>query len=132
MIGYMIKFSAYRIKIIAPLWVVLSVVLVVFLYGTSPDQVGPRGVTFFFLLTYLFLVSTVQLFVLLGARYTSSGDGLKRWKISYALMISSIPVLVIVLGTLGQLLLRDAIILVTLIAMIMFYTIRRGSGSGKT
>lgn len=112
--------ALYNPRIMAVLWVVLFSVVLGYIFGTSPDRVGPAGVTLFFIFLYLLTAVSLQLgaLVYLGFR----GRPLTAdWRTRYSLIFALLPVTVISLGSLDQLVLRDIIIFVGLLVVTAFY-----------
>ena len=118
--------SLQRLRTVVPVWAALTFVMTFFLYGTSPDMVGPQGITIFFAISYLFIAATIQVFVLLLLRVLARPGNLGRWRASYSLIAAFLPVTVVGLDSLDQLVLRDILIFVGLVGLIIFYVSKRG------
>ncbi len=119
------KINFSRLKTILPLWLMGAMAVGAFLYGTSPDEIGPQGITVFFIVAYGFCALSIQLLVLTVVRLLSRPGKLKNWRFSYALIAAFLPVTVAGLGTLDQLVLRDILIFAALVALVIFYVAKQ-------
>ncbi len=116
-----------RLRHIMPLWAVVTLVGMVFLYGTTPDRVGPVGVTVFFAVGYLFVALTIQVLALLTIRFLGIGST-KSWRFRYALIAAFLPITAVGLDSLDQLVLRDLLIFFGLVGLLIFYVSRQSRG----
>ena len=123
--------NLHRLKTLVPLWGVFAIATGGFLYGTSPDSIGPVGISAFFIVAYLFLALTIQTGVLGATRLLARPGKIARWRLSYSLIAAFVPVAAIGLDSLDQLVLRDLLIFVALVALLIFYVSRRGSADHK-
>lgn len=103
--------------------------LFIFMNTTSPLQSGPMSVLIVFSLVYLFLVSacyaSVLLFLRLGRLF---GRNLKmdRRKLYYLVSVISLgPVFILALNTLGQLEVKEVLLVLALLGLGSFYVLRR-------
>ena len=125
------KLNLMRLKTVVPIWSVLAIAMAQFLYGTSPDSIGPVWVTVFFVVAYLFMASSIQMCALVFIRVMGHPSWLHHWKLSYPLIISFLPVTAVGLGSLDQLVLRDILIFFGLTALIIFYVAKRGQANSS-
>lgn len=114
-----------RLKTVIPLWAGLLLLMSGFLYGTSPDSIGPQGVTAFFIVAYLFTAMTIHVLLLSVVRMLARPGSLNRWRFGYALILAFVPVTAVGLQSLDQLILRDILIFTGLVALIVFYMAKR-------
>ena len=114
-----------RLKTAGPAWLVSTVIMAGLLYGTSPDEIGPLGVTAFFVVGYISVALTLQVIVLTVVRLLSRPGRLKEWRFLYSVAAAFLPVAAVGLNSLDQLILRDVILFVALIALVIFYLVAR-------
>lgn len=123
--------SVHRVAHILPIWGVLLIVMSFFLYGTAPDKIGPQGVTAFFIVSYLFVATTIQLMAVLLTKLLIHPKKVKHWRLSYSLILAFFPVIVVGLDSLDQLVLRDILVFIGLAVLLIFYTAKTGSSDSK-
>lgn len=111
-------------NIIFAIVIILIVTLVVF-NATSPDEIGAGGILFVFGLLYLlsYLVTLLMFKITLKVQMNELSSSGKFMLIA---TVAGVPVIALALHTLGQLFLRDTIILVGLTSITIFYWLKRG------
>ena len=107
-----------------------GVCLFIFMNATSPLQSGPLSVLAFFTLSYLFVTSALYAAVL-STYKVASAFGMKRplrRKMIYYLVsvIALGPVFMLALNTLGQLDIKEILLVMILVFLGCFYVARRG------
>ena len=118
-----LKFNPLEdLRVALAAWLVSLLPVLGFLYGTSPDEIGPEGITVFFVVLYTSLVAAAHLIGLLVGRRLLS----RSWRFSYAPVIAFVPVIAIGLQSLDQLALRDIVIFVSMVALGIFVIYRGG------
>ncbi len=98
---------------------------------TRPDTIGPVGMLIVFVLLYLFWVGifvffTDVLFALrrrLTGKTTRRNGGLRAYYV--ASILAFVPVLILAIQSVNQLTVRDLLLVVGLVAMAIFYVIKR-------
>ena len=111
-------------QLITPI-VLFSGVIVGFIYGTSPQRIGPTGVTLFFVAVYFWSFFVISLVVrIFSPRHLIISFRDVRHFVLVAIL-AGIPTMLLALSSLGQLALRDVLIIVSLTALIVMYWIRR-------
>ena len=121
-----VKLKSYGLYIVP----VLSLIaLVVLLNQTNPLEVGPAGILLVFGLAYMFIASILYLLLTLVmivlAYFVSINMSSRKKLYRLASIISFAPVFLLALNSIGQLEIKDFILVVALVAIASFYTIRR-------
>src|SRR6266567_9336129 len=114
--------------------VVWALGLFVFMNTTSPLQNGPVSVLVVFSLTYLLLVSACYvaalLFVQLGRFFGWGAKKVDRRQLYYLVSVLSLgPVFILALNTLGQLEVKEVLLVIILLGLGSFYVFRRGKNA---
>jgi hypothetical protein len=108
---------------------VWAICLFVFLNVTSPLRNGPLSVLVTFVLIYLLITSTlfcVTLVILKVARFLGWHKTLPSKTVYYLVSVIALgPVFVLALNTLGQLEIKDVILVILLLIVGCFYVLRR-------
>lgn len=125
-------FATQHIKLLATygLPFIWGAALFIFLNVTSPLQSGPLSVLATFVLIYLFVTSTLYAISILSLKITN----FLGWKrilpaktVYYLVSVIGLgPVFILALNTLGQLEIKDIILVVLLLVVGCFYVLRRG------
>ena len=106
-----------------------AICLVIFMNITSPLQNGPLSVLAVFSLAYLFIASTLYAVAIIAfkiAHLLGWRRSLHRKQLYYlASVISLGPVLLLALNTLGQLEIKEVILITLLLTIGCFYVLRR-------
>lgn len=106
---------------------VLSIFL--FMNITSPLQSGPLSVLVVFVLVYLFITSTLYAGVIIGhklASFLGWQRALHRKQLYYLVSVIGLaPVFFLALNTLGQLEIKEVLLVILLLAIGCFYVMRR-------
>lgn len=123
----MITIDFNRLRHTTLLWLPVTVAVLFVFTNTTPDRVGPQGVTFFFGLLYVFFSLSLNMIWLVLARFYGHGRLLSMWRTSYSFVYGFIPTIALALESLGQLILRDIIIFIGLAALIGFYIVKRAN-----
>lgn len=101
------------------------IILLVVVNATNPDKIGAQGLLVFFILLYILSFFGVSILYKLFARNRN-----RKLQSSAEFMliagVASIPVVAIALQSLGQLFFRDVMILAGIMAMTIFYWVKRG------
>lgn len=111
-------------------------VLAIFLFMnvTSPLQSGPLSVLAAFVLVYLFITSTLYAGVIIGhkiASFLGWQRPLHRKQLYYLVSVIGLaPVFFLALNTLGQLEVKEVLLVVLLLTIGCFYVMRRGRKAG--
>lgn len=97
---------------------------------TSPLKMGPAGILLAFAFIYIFLASSLYVITfaifLLVQRFAGSNRAIKKKKLYYMTSIVALgPVFLLALNSIGQLDLKDFILVVLLIGVACFYVSRR-------
>jgi hypothetical protein len=113
--------------IMLPFFWALSIFI--FMNITSPLQSGPLSVLVVFVLVYMFITSTLYGSVIVGhklARFFGWQQPLHRKQLYYLVSVVGLaPVFFLALNTLGQLEIREVLLVILLLAMGCFYVMRR-------
>ncbi len=104
--------------------------LITMLNLTSPLEVGPAGTLLIFVLMYLFFASMLYTITLSLTLFSLHLIGLKRdvkkQKLYYLTSITALgPVFLLALNSIGQLDLKDFVLVFLLISIACFYVTRR-------
>lgn len=99
-----------------------SIILLLFLLVTNPQTLP--SIALFVPFVLLFIVLTSSLSYVLGAVGVSAGSRLR-----FCLLGAAAPVVLLVLQSLGQLTLRDVLVILALFAFAYFYMSRLGMRS---
>jgi hypothetical protein len=125
------SFAMHHVKTLATygtpfLW---GAVLFVYLNVTSPLQSGPLSVLVAFVLVYLFVSSAMYATVRLGikiANFLGWKRSLPAKTVYYLVSVIGLgPVFMLALNTLGQLEIKDIILVILLLVVGCFYVLRR-------
>lgn len=106
-----------------------AISLFIFMNVTSPLQSGPLSVLGAFVLIYLFVLSSLYAAAMVG--YKIAGligwrKPLGRRRLYYLVSVVALgPVFILALNTLGQLEIKEVILVTLLLAMGCFYVLRR-------
>ena len=103
----------------------ISLFLIVILLTTStPDRVGPLGITVMFVLVFVVILSTLTLVKMLFKRTTIvTMNNLVGWAL--------VPTLFLGLGTLKQLTILDVVLIAVFVVLLSFY-IKRATINSKS
>lgn len=116
---------------------VFSLVLLLFtVNATNPVDGGPVTILFVFILLYILLASSLFILLHIGVRLVSRvwsqrSVNAREWRVGVrrAYYIASIlafgPVLLLAMQSVGQLQLRDILLVVVLLCLGIFYVIKR-------
>jgi len=109
---------------------VLSLIgLVVLLNQTNPLDVGPAGILLVFGVVYIFMASTLYflltLAIVLLAYFVTIPAGVKKKLYYVASVVALAPVFLLALNSIGQLEIKDFVLVVALVALACFYIVRR-------
>ena len=109
---------------------VLSLIgLVVLLNQTNPLDVGPAGILLVFGVVYLFMASTLYLLltlaIILLAYFVSIPARITKKLYYVASVVALAPVFLLALNSIGQLEVKDFVLVITLVAIACFYIVRR-------
>lgn len=109
---------------------VLSLIgLVVLLNQTNPLDVGPAGILLVFGVVYICIASTLYLLLTLAmillAYFVTIPVNLKKKLYYVASIVAFAPVFLLALNSIGQLEIKDFVLVVTLVAIACFYIVRR-------
>lgn len=133
MVRELIKTSSGRLKLFAVLGlpVLWGVSLLIFINITSPLQSGPLSVLAVFTLGYLFITSVLYALTLLAykiGRLFGWRKTLSQKQLYYLVSVIGFgPVFLLALNTLGQLEVKEVILVTLLITVGCFYVVRRGA-----
>ena len=94
------------------------------LFSTTPDRVGPVGITVFFFLIFLGFFVVFDLIW----RYASRGSRQPMYSLYLIAVLAGIPTLLIGLQSLNQLQVRDVVVVVILALILIFYLSKRKQG----
>ena len=123
-----------RYLVVVPLLSVLAIFLL--MVQTSPQTIGPAGILLVFLLLYVFFASSLFLILWAGESVLRRlfGDErtarLPKWQLEVkrayyvASVIAFVPVALLAMQSLGQLQLRDVVLVTILAALVSFYVLR--------
>lgn len=132
MVRDLIKTSSGRLKLFAVLGlpVLWGVALLIFINITSPLQSGPLSVLAVFTLGYLFITSVLYALTLsaykIGRLFGWRKVVSSRQLYYLVSVIGFWPVFLLALNTLGQLEIKEVILVTLLISIGCFYVVRRG------
>lgn len=105
------------------------IVLVLLLNRTSPLDVGPAGILLIFGVTYVFIVSIFYLLLtvvlLLLASVVKIGVRSKRKLYYIASILAFAPIFLLALNSIGQLELKDFILVILFVGVACFYAVKR-------
>jgi len=109
---------------------VLSLIgLVVLLNQTNPLDVGPAGILLVFGVVYIFMASTLYflltLAIVLLAYFVTIPAGVKKKLYYVASVVALAPVFLLALNSIGQLEIKDFVLVIALVALACFYIVRR-------
>lgn len=119
----------FKLYMVFGLPVLAAALLFLVLNTTSPLSVGPAGILMVFALIYLLVLSV--LFAILVLTLKISNKMLNRYWVSekrlyyMAAIISMAPVFILALNTIGQLDLKDFVLVVLLVFVACFYVTRK-------
>jgi hypothetical protein len=103
--------------------------LIWLLNGTNPLDVGPAGILLVFALAYVFIASALYLMitlVLVVLAYFVTVTIRSRRKIYYVSSILALaPVFLLALNSIGQLEVKDFVLVISLVGIACFYIIKR-------
>lgn len=131
MVSELVKNWSGRARLITVvcLPVVWAVGLFIFMNITSPLQNGPLSVLAVFTLIYLFLTSALYVAAIAGSKLAKLLGGkaaLHRKQLYYLVSVIALgPVFILALNTLGQLEIKEVILVVMLLVIGCFYVLRR-------
>lgn len=100
---------------------VTVVALLLMLFATTPERVGPQGVTAFFLIIYLLTLSIIELI------YKSAVSKRKYWPFWLRVFYAAVPVSMIALASLRQLTSVDLVVGLLLIVAVTLYHNQRST-----
>lgn len=135
MVRDLIKTSSGRLKLFAVLGlpVFWGVLLLVFINVTSPLQSGPLSVLAIFALGYLFITSVLYVLILsvykVGRLFGWQRVAAQKQLYYLVSVVGFGPVFLLALNTLGQLEVKEVILVTLLITIGCFYVVRRGRNS---
>lgn len=117
------KYLPYSLPIVS------FVGLVILLNRTNPLDVGPAGILLVFGLAYVFISSALYLvltLVIMLLAYFISINTASRRKLYYlSSIIALAPVFLLALNSIGQLELKDFILVLMLVGFACFYVVKR-------
>ncbi|SRR6266702_2063040 len=117
------KYLPYSLPIVS------FVGLIILLNRTNPLDVGPAGILFVFALSYVFIASTLYLvltLVMLLLAYFVTITAASRRRLYYLSSIIAIaPVFLLALNSIGQLELKDFLLVISLVGFACFYVAKR-------
>jgi len=103
-------------KVATMAFLLSGVALAVMLFGTTPTDIGPQGVTAFFMLLFIFSLSTLELI------YRATVARRKHWHVWLRVTYALLPVAIIALSSLRQLNSFDIAVVIFLgIAVTIFH-----------
>lgn len=112
-------------------------VLIFILNTTSPAEIGPAGIFGVFILLYLFWLGVVFTILRISTalihkvkrRHVSPDAPKKEFNSQQAYYIASviafIPVLILAMQSVGQLELRDVLLVLIFVSLVIFYIVKR-------
>lgn len=114
-----LKFNLYLL--------IFGLIVVLFITNsTTPDRIGPQGITIFFTVLYFIFSLLINITFLLFAKLARSKSyNSISWSPQVAFIYGFIPTTAIALQSLEQLILRDALIFLGLAILGAFYIGRR-------
>jgi hypothetical protein len=105
------------------------IALITVLNRTNPLDVGPAGILLVFGLVYLFASSALYLLltlvILILAYFVTINMGSKRKMYYLASIIALLPVFLLALNSIGQLEIKDFVLVISLIGLACFYVVKR-------
>jgi hypothetical protein len=117
------KYLPYSLPIVS------FVGLVVLLNRTNPLDVGPAGILLVFGLAYVFISSALYLLltlVMILLAYFVTFGGISRRKLYYlSSIIALAPVFLLALNSIGQLEIKDFVLVLCLVGLASFYVVKR-------
>ena len=117
------KYAMYIVPIVC------AALLLGVLYSSSPLAIGPAGILLVFGLIYAVLASLLYALltmVLAVAAYFNSKPQLSQKMLYYiASIVALAPVFLLALNSIGQLEVKDFILVIMLVGLACFYVIRR-------
>lgn len=129
-----IRSGKMRVVAIIGLPFLWALCIFLFMNVTSPLQSGPLSVLTVFVLTYLFITSTLYAGVIVGhkiASFLGWKRPLHRKQLYYLVSVIGLaPVFFLALNTLGQLELKEVLLVILLLTMGCFYVMRRSKKAG--
>lgn len=103
--------------------------LLLLLNRTNPLDVGPAGILFIFGLTYIFIASVfyllLTLVLIVSAYFTTVGVRSKKRLYYLASILALAPVFLLALNSIGQLELKDFVLVTFLVGIACFYAVKR-------
>ena len=111
------------------IWLLVLLITLFTLNNTTPDRIGPQGITLFFGLLYVFFSLSLNALSVSYMYVSRHKHWHKHWRPVYAFVYGFIPTIALALQSLDQLILRDILIFVSLAALIAFYITRRSQSS---
>ena len=117
------KYFPYALPILS------CVGIVVLLHGTNPLDVGPAGILLVFGLAYVFISSSLYLLltlVLVLLAYFITISPVSRRKMYYiSSIVAFAPIFFLALNSIGQLELKDFMLVFCLVGLACFYVVKR-------
>jgi hypothetical protein len=121
--GQLKKYFPYTLPILS------FVGLVVLLNRTNPLDVGPAGILLIFGLAYVFVSSglylLLTLFMMLLAHFVAISTTSQRKLYYLSSIVALAPVFLLALNSIGQLGVKDFILVLCLVGLACFYVIKR-------
>jgi hypothetical protein len=121
--GQLKKYFPYTLPILS------FVGLVVLLNRTNPLDVGPAGILLVFGLTYVFISSSLfmllTLFMILLAYFVPISAAPQRNLYYVSSIVALAPVFLLALNSIGQLEVKDFILVLCLVGLACFYIVKR-------
>ncbi len=103
--------------------------LILVLNQTNPLDVGPAGILLVFGLAYVFISSALYLLltlIMMALAYFVTIQVRSKRKVYYlASIIAFLPVFLLALNSIGQLALKDLVLVVCLVGIACFYVMKR-------
>jgi hypothetical protein len=103
-----------RLTLVLSLWTVVVISLLLLLFHSNPESIGPIGVTIFFVLIFVALITTLALIKMIMLRTT-------KVTIEGLVGLSLIPTILLALRSLRQLTALDVILIVLFALLVNFY-----------
>lgn len=130
MISTNFSLPTLKLPLLSATSIALFIILLWILTTSSPLQGGPSGVLLVFALLYGFVTSVLYLGTYIiykaVALITQRQLPVPKWLYPVVSIVALAPIFMIALNTLGQLGLVEILLVLLLIAIASFYTIRRG------
>lgn len=126
------QYLARQIKMYLPYAAPLLsfIMLVCILNRTNPLDVGPAGILLIFGVAYVFIASIFYLLLTLVlivlANVLKIGVGSKKKLYYVASILALAPIFLLALNSIGQLEVKDFILVVALVGVACFYAVKRG------